>query len=256
MADRAGIRSSLVPISWWPGKYRLSVIVPRARAAADYSKINSLVDTTYANFFYSQDDLLSDYGTWTFGEVLNSPDSDDSMIFIWNPTISDVVSSTPFLTYYTATVYPWPDVLEDLQFVQDSNGVALRRVFREGVSASSIVQVNEYVSATPFSRKRLQTNEPIPTEIQGDYNGFSVSISKCLHPRVDLLSVSSDSSTVYDAIPNRTFPRQGKRKRYEATNHVSWKKHKFHAKVDYDSGLYHLVEMIVTPPNTSRLTYA
>jgi hypothetical protein len=253
--DFKPLRWSLVPIPWWEGAFRLSVIVDRARVL--YPDVSALPGTTLAEFKYAKTlpELIRVHGTWTFSEVLNGPGPGESMEFLWNPPRTEAQRLTPFKDYYTSRVHPWPAVLEDLQQVAGTYTHVLRQFLRDSVSVGCRVRVQHYASDIPFTRRQVRTNEPIATSVQGDINGVAVSIGACLHPTV-ILQTSAGGGTVYDAIPSRNFPLANGTKRYGATNHQRWKKHVFQVEVEEDKGLYQLVKLTIYPPRRQRISYA
>ena len=253
--DFKPIRWSLVPIPWWEGAFRLSVIVDRGRVK--YPDIDALLGTTLSSFKYAltQPELIRQHGTWVFSEVLKGPGPGDTMEFLWNPSRTATERGTPFKDYFTSRVHPWPAVLEELQVVRFSYDTVLRQFLQEAVSVGCRVRVQHYASDIPFTKRQVRTNEPIATGVQGDGEYGTVSIGPCLHPRVNLFADSTGSTLVYDAIPGRSFPLSGGVKRYGATNHQRWKKHVFYVDVREDKNMFEMIKMTVYPPKRQRISY-
>jgi len=250
----------LLPISFWPGQWRLAAIAEKSRVTIASCGVTStrtagMVGMKYKNWELKKQFLVEEYGEYVFGYMEDG--GDDAVIFVFNPPISDEQRRTPIKpTKWISAARPWPAVLEDLQVVLGPNQVpVMRRAYQEAVTTGSDIRVKEYVSDTPFKRRRIRTNEPIPGEVDADFYGAKLNVPECLHPRVEVPNRDSDGAELVDLTPTRSGPRPGAKRIYPATNHPRWKAHIFNVEVNEIGELFHLIEMKVFPPKKRPTQY-
>jgi hypothetical protein len=187
--------------------------------------------------------------------------------FLFNPPLT--TPETAFRTYPASEEYFWPPVLKDLGAViaaTNPGGTPLyafdgaRYAYVEGVSIDTEILVEEFLSATPFSREFILGEEPIPTPIDARVLTGRISFPACLHPEIEIPMGSFTSSqtapvqfvdyVVKDSTLDFDSPHY-----FAQTNFLSWDQFTKTASVRVtETNLYHAVKKTFYPPNVNLFT--
>lgn len=174
----------------------------------------------------------------------------------------------PALSYTTSDVYPWPDVLLSLRFVQDygdpietivnGRAVYLPKLKRrlnmiEGGSYPSFVRVRVYASHKPFPETLLNLDVPVTGSIWWDLHpNQEGSIPACLHPYLEFPETVKNGGLLFGAGTTTVAYQFGQKAEFPATNHQDWRDHIFGINHQWVNGVWMLETREVLVPRGRR----
>jgi hypothetical protein len=274
--DRSGLRHTLVPIDGVKARSRLSVIVPRATVDSTSASYSALTNVNgpkkLKDWVLCPAHLREEYGEWTFYRHGTVEWENETIFFLWTPALWNIpVENMTALQLadrrkglllsegYISQSYSWPPVLKDLQVevpIDDPGTTAARvqprMIYYDGFNAASPCRVRVYLTDQRPNAQRMQTDEPIPGEVRGVYNGQAISFPECLHPRIEVEDVQATGSRVIDCTPTRSSERPGRKRVFKATNHTEWQDHTFRIECpqvdDPQADLFIITEYYITVP--------
>ncbi len=218
-----------------------------------YNKINKTITNP----------RVSECGFGSYEYISATQDGNDIWLHFGKPKTPQE-KNTPFRTSYSTRFYPWPPVLEMLKIVGTSafpqvvntgyNTVKAPRYFpryryRPTPSVSSIIKIEQFLAPTPFDGQALIHQQPIPTEISGQYLGMSVSFPRCLHPKV-ILDENVPGAFVVEGQGTVDVPTTGNANRqiFPATNFLDWSPFVLEDQCQPVGGLYLRERITIYPP--------
>lgn len=170
---------------------------------------------------------------------------------------------TPFEVLYTTRQYAWPAVLEDLYIVSSTfpqstyNGSATvtapryfaRYKYRPSVSINSRLKIEQFLSEKPWPSTSLTHQEPLPTEVNGNFLGLDVNFPKCLHPRIELPELVPGAQIVFNAgAIEKTRGGTPSKQIFPATNFEDWRPFVAEDQVQPQRGLWLREKVTIYPP--------
>lgn len=190
--------------------------------------------------------------------------------FTFTAKRTDVEAGTPIpsLSYVTSDVYPWPDVLLSLRFVQDFGDpietvvdgqvkylpkLKRRLNMIEGGSYPSFVRVNVYASHKPFPESMMNLDVPVTGSLWWDLHpNQEGSIPACLHPYLEFPETVKNGGLLYGAGTTTVEYKFGQKAEFPATNHRDWRDHIFGVQHRQINGVWMLETREVVMPRGRR----
>lgn len=193
----------------------------------------------------------------------SSKEGDDLWFYYAKPK-TQTEKYTPFRTSLSTRQYPWPGVLYTVDIYKTNsfpqtvyNGtstVSAPRYFakyryKPTPNVSSVVQIDEYLSHTPYSKTDVTHIQPIPTDINGNFLGLSVDFPRCLHPKVIFDTNIPGAQKVFgqgtvDNVGNWNPNQQI----FPATNFLDWAPFVIEDDVTLVNGQYYRRKVTIFPP--------
>ena len=220
--------------------------------------------TEYKDFSWAKSAIrINEFGSYVY--TYASAADDRHTYFHFAVPRTQTERDTPFETYWTSRVYPWPAVLQDLYFVKSdtfvnsvNNGASAvttpryfkRDVYRPSVSVNSRIRVEQYISERPWPGNALRHRQPIPTEVNFSFVGLSANYPKCLHPRIEVPELVPSYQLVEGAgVINPARVRAPSKQIFPATNFTDWQPFVINDSVEPTSGLWLREKATIFPPS-------
>lgn len=170
--------------------------------------------------------------------------------------------ATPFRSFWTNQEYPWPAVLEDLYFVKSSfqqsvwDGLSMQTTptilpryrFRPAVSVDSMILIEQFLDAVPWSQQDLEHIQPIPTEINASYIGAEVSFPRCLHKTVIINEFLPGARVIQGVGMISNNNRNPNRMIFPETNFADWSVFTLEDKQQPTGGMWLRERLTINPP--------
>lgn len=204
---------------------------------------------------------LEDFGNYIY---CDSSKEGDDLWFYYAKQKTTAQRNTPFRTSFATRQYPWPGVLYSIDIYKTNafpNAVYDGRttktapryfakyVYKPTPNVSSVVKIEEYLSDKPYAQAEITHVQPIPTDINGDFLGFSVNFPRSLHPKVVFDTNVPGAEKIFGQgtvdvdgnwNPNKqTFP---------ATNFLDWAPFVIEDDVTLVNGQYYRRKITIYPP--------
>lgn len=227
--------------------------------------------TPYKEFaVYPQFPRVGEFGDWVY--IYSTDGAPDYMDFYFARPMTDAERNTPFETINSTRSYPWPAVLEYLDFIvanpNTTSAVAFqRRVLSPSVTLSSDITIEHFLSERPWEEDEIGTDPPIPTEVVGSqviqlgtvssqfrFSSVNVNIGRCLHPEVRLSGPGgaglAGSQVVQNAgtLPQTNVLAPTAGQYFPATNYTDWQPFVIEDVVQPVRGLYLREKVTIYPP--------
>lgn len=218
--------------------------------------------TTYAQFNWSATPpRVKEFGHYRY-VFMEKAGADTTRFFFARPH-TNKEKNTPFKVIESTRHYVWPAVLLDLYIVRstfdisNNNGSSVqnapRYFFRKRevppTPHNSRVEIEQFLSDTPWDAKELVHPQPVPTDIDGSYLGTQVSVQRCLHRRVVFPELVPGASIVsgagMDGSDRFGTPRE---QVFPATNFATWVPFYIEDVVQPQRGLYLRERVRIHPP--------
>ena len=216
---------------------------------------------------YSQNKItvtprLRDFSDYKYADMEKEG---DKVWFYFVKPKTDTEKGTPFRITYSTRQYPWPGVLYGLniyetttfpQTVNTGTGTVAtapryfaKYRYKPTPNVSSVIRVEEYLSDTPYEQSTLTHDQPIATDINGNFLGLTINIPRCLHPQVIFDSNIPDGELVVGQGTTGT-PRDfnPSRQVFPATNFEDWAEFVIDDDVKLVNGQYYRNKVWIFPP--------
>lgn len=229
---------------------------------------------------YNQCDILSvksvvqlqGYGNYVY---VSCQRDKENMWFYFGKAKTQAERDTPFRTYYTKQNHPWDAVLEDIYFVKGVRYVAAktsqaidtegsttagsvivaepvyypRYRYRPAVTVNSLVRIDLYLAEVPWDKAKFRHEQPVPTDVQGSYQGIDVSFPRCLHGKVTFPEVVPGAQSVTGVgMENPPSGRNPSKMIFPATNFPDWAPFVISDEEEPVNGLYLRQKKTIFPP--------
>jgi diadenosine tetraphosphatase ApaH/serine/threonine PP2A family protein phosphatase len=192
---------------------------------------------------------------WVFSHHQSGPGTLHTFNFVGTRTNLERQQPVTALSYVTSDVYPWPDVLKSLWFIEDPsmpietvvNGKAvyLPRLFRRmnwdrGGSLPTLFRVQVFCSHQPFPESFFALDVPVPGGVWWDMRNSQGSIPECLHDYIEFPESQPQGRVFFGAGTVRQPFSFGQKTIFPATNHTDWRNHVCYEHVEQIRGVYML----------------
>lgn len=264
-----------------PGKYAFAVMVTQEKVTAEILAALTPQVTTYREFAAlrgmengrveepaGSGKKLGD--DWVYSHHGGGGGGYHNFTFTAKRTDAEAGKPIPALSYTTSDVYPWPDVLQSLRFVQDfgdpietivdGKAIYIPKLKRrlnmiEGGSYPSFVRVNVYASHKPFPETMLNLDVPVTGSIWWDLHpNQEGSIPACLHPYLEFPETVTSGGLLFGAGTTGVAYQFGQKAEFPATNHLDWRDHIFGVNHQQVNGVWMLeTREVVVPRGRRRL---
>ena len=226
---------------------------------------------------YSQCGILSvksvvqiqGYGNYVY--VMCQRDK-ENMWFYFGKAKTQAERDTPFRTYYTKQNHPWDAVLEDIYFVRGVKYVSQtlgaatavtvepvyypRYRYRPAVTVNSLVRIDLYLAEVPWDKARLRHEQPVPTDVQGSYQGIDVSFPRCLHGKVTFPEAVPGAQVVTGVgMENPPSGRNPAKMIFPTTNFTDWTTYVLDDEQEPVNGLYLRQKKTIIPPTVPETVF-
>ncbi len=182
-------------------------------------------------------------------------------------TKAEMQKPIPALSYVTVDLYPWPDVLLDLWFVEDPgmpievvvNGqhklvprLYERKNILRGGSFPTIFEVDVFASHKKFDQNFCDLDTPQPSGVYWHVRNLSGSISECLHDDVTIPESQENGRVWFGAGMKGSDPSFGTAMFFPKTNHLRWRDHVSHWHQQQVNGCWMLERRRALVPRGAR----
>ena len=212
---------------------------------------------------------LQGYGSYVY--VMCQRDK-ENMWFYFGKAKTQAERDTPFRTYYTKQNHPWDAVLEDIYFVKGSKYVSTtlgeatavtvepvyypRYRYRPAVTVNSLVRIDLYLAEVPWDKAKFRHEQPVPTDVQGSYQGIDVSFPRCLHGKVTFPEAVPGAQVVTGVgMENPPSGRNPSKMIFPATNFTDWAPFVISDEEEPVNGLYLRQKKTIVPPTMPETVF-
>jgi hypothetical protein len=217
---------------------------------------------TYSKFYWAATPpRVQDFGHYRYA-FMEKAGADATRFFFAKPR-TDKEKNTPFKVIKSTRQYVWPAVLLDFYIIRSSfdisnnNGSTVQNAARyfprfrfvPATPHDSLIEIEQFLSDTPWHEKELVHPQPVPTDIDGSYLGTRISFPRCLHRRVTLpelvpgaaivLGAGMEGSDRFGTPREQVFP---------STNFATWVPFYIEDVVQPQRGLYLRERVRIHPP--------
>lgn len=166
-----------------------------------------------------------------------------NFFFVRARSEDEAETAIPALSYYTVDIYPWPNVLLGLWFVEDATqpfqvevggqannipSLFPRKKWLEGGSYATLFQVEVFANHKPFDLSFYQLDVPVATGIYWNTRNTKGDIPACLHDEVVIPEGNPNGAVWSGAGMKNSEINYGSDIIFPATNHTGWRDHVSH----------------------------
>jgi len=159
----------------------------------------------------------------------------------------------------------WPNILFDISVSDRRSGDyyyfdSYRFAWIDGAEYETQIEVQEFISAVPFTPLMVKTDNPIATPIDARWRGNDIKFPLCLHPQVIVPYTKSGYAsgvgeyvTHYDLVANSLKSQPEADQVFPATNHLRWRRYvKSFRVIQQPDGLFYGIRETCNPPKLPK----
>lgn len=204
---------------------------------------------------------------WVYSHHSNGPGTLHTFTFVTKRSDVERQTAIPALSYTTSDLYPWPDVLQKLWFVEDPTqpyevvvdgevsyvpSLFRRMEFVEGGSYPTLFRVKVFVSHQPFPETAFALDVPVTGSVWWAMRNERGSIPRCLHPYIEFPESQANGNLYFGAGTIHENIAFGQKSVFPETNHLDWRDHVCYEHVAKVNGVWMLEQREAVVPRGRR----